>query len=147
MMKYEVECQLYIYWVLTTWLELGYLDCEGTVICNYSSLEVLADTNASPFSGAFSCHLLACGLLVHAFSDFTKDICNFTVVALYGTYDTLHPETIEQCRASTGEKHGSESSLLVVNQAFSAVVHAVGRATNCYVQTLRQYKTGGHPDN
>lgn len=73
-------------------------------------------------------------LLVHAFSDFTKDICNFTVVALYGTYDTLHPETIEQCRASTGEKHGSESSLLVVNQAFSAVVHAVGRATNGYVQ-------------
>uniref|UniRef100_A0A0D3G0G4 Uncharacterized protein n=1 Tax=Oryza barthii TaxID=65489 RepID=A0A0D3G0G4_9ORYZ len=29
MMKYEVECQLYIYWVLTTWLELGHMDCEG----------------------------------------------------------------------------------------------------------------------
>uniref|UniRef100_A0A0E0DII3 Uncharacterized protein n=2 Tax=Oryza meridionalis TaxID=40149 RepID=A0A0E0DII3_9ORYZ len=28
MMKYEVECQLYIYWVLTTWLELGHMDCE-----------------------------------------------------------------------------------------------------------------------
>uniref|UniRef100_A0A0D9ZQU7 Uncharacterized protein n=1 Tax=Oryza glumipatula TaxID=40148 RepID=A0A0D9ZQU7_9ORYZ len=31
MMKYEVECQLYIYWVLTTWLELGHMDCEESI--------------------------------------------------------------------------------------------------------------------
>uniref|UniRef100_A0A0D9ZQU6 Uncharacterized protein n=1 Tax=Oryza glumipatula TaxID=40148 RepID=A0A0D9ZQU6_9ORYZ len=60
MMKYEVECQLYIYWVLTTWLELGHMDCEASFHLEEVCLEKYPDVGfcAAVFSPPWNSKLL-----------------------------------------------------------------------------------------